>query len=193
MEEAADEEAIRSVLSGDREAFRILVERYQGRLVGFCRSRLGSATEAEDAAQEILIKTFSSLRSYRLGESFPSWLFAIAANHLRTRGKRNQVELRRVESAGIEEAARPPVPDAGEEVLLSLEAEELRSAVAALPEELGLPVQLHYFGGLSVEDIGRSLGLGREAVKARLFRARKRLRKALENAQPPGREGSNHP
>jgi RNA polymerase sigma-70 factor (ECF subfamily) len=188
----SDDEAIGMVLAGDREAFRIIVDRYQGRLVGFCTSRTGSEEEARDAAQEIFIRAFSSVRTYRRGESFATWLFAIAANRLKTRSRRQAVELGRVEAAGKEEAAKPFSPGPEEAVLRSIEAESLRSIVAKLPDELRRPIELYYFAELGVDECGSILGLGREAVKSRLFRARKRLRAGLEALQPEETEGGIH-
>jgi len=189
----SDDEAIGRVLSGDREAFRIIVDRYQGRVIGYCASRTGSEEEARDAAQEVFIRAFSSLRGYRRGEGFATWLFAIAANRLKTRNKRRSVELDRVEAAGKEEAARPLAPSPEESVLRALEAESLRAMVATLPDDLRRIVELYYFAELGVDECASILGLGREAVKSRLFRARKRLRAGLEERQPEETVGGIHP
>jgi RNA polymerase sigma-70 factor (ECF subfamily) len=191
LEVDTDGEVIGTILAGRTEAYRFLVERYQNRLIGFCRSRLGSEEEARDAAQEVFVRAYTSLGSFRSGESFASWLFAIAANRLKTRGERRRVEGLRVKAAGREEAARPAGEDPATIALRSLEAEAVRSAVAELPEELRMTVQLYYFAGLSVEECGKALGLGREAVKSRLFRARGRLRVALEvPAREEGRDSA---
>jgi len=86
-----EQAAIRLVLSGDKEAYRSLVLRYGPRLAAFCRSHLeaagvgGAAEEAEDMAQEVLVRAYISLHRFRLGESFAAWLFAIAANRVKTR------------------------------------------------------------------------------------------------------------
>ena len=187
--ELDDLAVLHRVLSGETEAFRLVVEKYGDRLRRLCASRLGSEEEGEDAAQETLLRAYRSLGSFRLGGSFASWLFAIAANRTRTRRSRGLVEALRVERAAAE-AASAQDPDPGDEALRSLEAGLLREAVAALPGEQRAAVELFYFAELSVPQAAEVLGLGEEALKSRLFRARKNLRKTLEGGQPdPGGGG----
>ncbi len=183
----ADDDAVARVLSGDRDAFRSLVDRYGQRIAAFCGSRLRSEDEARDAAQEVFVRAYRSLGTFRRGESFPAWLFAIAANQLRTRFRVFASDRHKVEAAGSEAAAAASA-DPAEEAADAIRAQALRRAVAALPRDQRLPVELYYFGELSVAEVARALGLGEEAVKTRLFRARKALRIALEGKQP--REGS---
>jgi len=181
----ADDEAVARVLSGDREAFRVLVDRYGQRIVAFCGSRLRSDDEARDIAQEVFVRAYRSLAAFRQGESFPAWLFAIAANQLRSRFRAFASDRHKVEAAGSEAASAAPT-DPADEAADAIRAQALRKAVAALPRDHRLPVELYYFGGLSVAETAQSLGLGEEAVKTRLFRARKALRIALEGKQPRG-------
>ncbi len=183
----ADDEAVARVLSGDRDAFRALVDRYGQRIAAFCGSRLRSDDEARDIAQEVFVRAYRSLATFRRGESFPAWLFAIAANQLRSRFRAFASDRHKVEAAGSEAASAAP-SDPAEEAADAIGAQTLRKAVATLPRDQRLPVELYYFGGLSVAETARALGLGEEAVKTRLFRARKALRIALEGKQP--REGS---
>ncbi len=178
-----DSEVVARVLSGDREAYRILVDKYGSRVFAFCRSRMRSDEDARDAAQDVFIRAFNSLASFRQGESFPAWLFAIAGNHVRTRFRVFSSERRKTEAAGMMAATAAPA-DPAEDVERKLSGEALRRAVSALPVELRWPVEFYYFAELSVAETARVLGLGDEAVKTRLFRARKALRLLLEDEQP---------
>jgi len=188
-EELEDQVLVHRSLAGDEVAFRRLVERYADRVLRFCEARLGSGEDAADAAQEVFIRVYRSLGSYRLGASFPAWLFAIAANRVRTRWTRAATERKKIERSAAEaEGASSPDPE--DEALRSLQGEAVRSAVAALPKEQRDCVELYYFGGLGVAECAEALGLGAEAVKSRLFRARRTLRAALETGQPkPPSEG----
>ncbi|HOX32089.1 MAG TPA: sigma-70 family RNA polymerase sigma factor [Spirochaetales bacterium] len=184
-----DLEAIHRVLAGEREAFGPIVERYGARVLRFCRSRLGSDEEADDAAQEVFLRAYRSLESFRLGESFPAWLFSIAANRVRTRSLRRFADRAKAGKAAAAARAEPE-PDPASEAERSLEAAELREAVARLPEEQRAAVELYYFAELSVAQAAGVLGIGEEALKSRLFRARARLRELVEGPQPGrGREG----
>jgi RNA polymerase sigma-70 factor (ECF subfamily) len=188
--EVTVEQAIDRVLAGDAGAFRHIVAAYEGRLLSFCRSRLGSEDEARDAAQDVLVRAWSALPGFQRGKSFSAWLFAIAANRVRSEFRFQSFARRKTEAAGKELAALPPA-DPAEEVADRLRFEELRQAVATLKGELRSTVELFYFGGLSVSETSTALGIGEEAVKSRLFRARKQLREMLEKTQPKGLSRSN--
>ncbi len=185
--DAAWEDAIIGrVLEGNSEAFREIVDVYAPRVLSFCRAHMRSEEDARDAAQEVFIRAYKSLGSYRRGENFASWLFAIAANNVRTHAKlfsakRQKEELLR--QGHIEEPTRDPA----EEAELALQKSALRFAVQSLPDDLRKPVALYYFAGLSVRETAHALGIGEEAVKTRLFRARGRLRKILQDGEQPKR------
>ena len=180
---------VHRALGGDDRAFRALVERYGDRLFRFCRSRLGSDEEAEDAVQDAFLRAYRSLGRFRLGESFAAWLFGIAVN--RTRSRASQAAMESVKAARAASEAQVSAPGGDPSLAIEAEAEfrALREAVASLPDELRLPVQLYYFGGLSVAEISKERGLGAEAVKSRLFRARKKLRSILEDGNRDGDAG----
>ena len=184
-----DAEAVRRVLAGDDGAFRVLVERHGNGLHRFCRARLGNDADAEDAVQDVLVRAFRSLGRYDPGRSFAAWLFAIAANRVKTRYRARFMELRLAERAQAERSAEEPVLalESGVEfqALDRMAAEELRAAVGTLAADRRVPVELYYFAGLSVAETAAALGLGTEAVKSRLFRARKELASILgETGQP---------
>lgn len=190
--ELSDDAVISRVIGGEKDAYRILVDRYGARMLGFCRGRLGSEDEAADAAQDVFIRAYSSLPRFRRGESFSAWLFAIAANQVRTRFRMFGSMRRRLEAvARGTDAARDtrPEDDPAVTVLAEADAAALRDSVAALPRETRGAVELYYFAGLPVAECARALGIGEEAVKSRLFRARRQLRRALEPAQPVSGSG----
>ncbi len=176
-------EIVARVLSGDSEAFRQLVDAYSDRLYGFCLARLGYPEAAEDAVQDVLVRAYRSLRGYDPRRGFASWLFAIAANRVKTRYAA-KASRDRLDERAASEAASSSEPDGArydpERLALdALAAEELRAAVARLPRSYRAPVELYYFAGLCVADVAKALRLGDEAVKSRLHRARKALSEDL--------------
>ena len=169
------------VLAGDREAFSSIVSRYERRLRSYCRSRLPEA-EVDDAVQDILVRAFRGLGGFRLGASFSPWLFTIAFNVIA--GSKHRY---RNEEEKMQRAATEPARNFDEnEGLHLLEAEALLSAVRSLPRMYREAVEMYYYAELPVEDIAKVLGVGTEAVKTRLFRARKLLRAALEGGNREG-------
>ena len=182
-----DLEAISRILRGDTEAFRIVVEKYQALILRLCRSYMKDEQEAEDAAQEIFLRAYRSLPGFKLNRKFKNWLYTIALNHLKTRyGRLRNLENRR----RLLQNERPQPGRTPEEIHLREELRgEVREALAALPSNLKGVTLLYYLEELPVQDISEITGLGHEAVKSRLFRARRKLREHLEKTQPPGTNG----
>lgn len=178
--------AVEEILAGNSNAYRRIVEKYSARVLAFCRMRMRSEEDARDAAQEVFIRAYASLASFRSNENFASWLFAIAANNVRTHFRLFSSRKHK-EEAFAKEIATAPIPDPAEEAEQNLRAEALRQAVLSLPPDLRKPVELYYFAGLSIEETASVLKLGQEAVKSRLFRARKALRQAFENSKAPSK------
>jgi len=173
---------IAEILAGNSNAYRWLVEKYGARVLAFCRSRMRSEEDARDAAQEVFIRAYASLASFRSDEDFAPWLFAIAANNVRSHFRLFSSKKHK-EEAIANEIAVAPIPDPAEKAEQNLLAEALRRAVASLPADLRVPVELYYFAELSVEETASVLKLGQEAIKSRLFRARKALRHAIETSK----------
>jgi RNA polymerase sigma factor (sigma-70 family) len=134
--EVDDREIVGRVLSGDTDAFRLLVDRYSDRLWRFCRARLGDDSDAEDAVQDVFVRAFRSLRSFKPTGSWSSWLFAIAANRVKSRYASNTAKARLLERAGMEAVVLAEdagvSPDPAMLALDVLASERLRSAVASL-------------------------------------------------------------
>jgi len=186
-----DASIVRRILDGDGSAFRILVDRYGDRLFHFCMARLGDETDAEDAVQDVFVRAYRSLRSFDTTRNWSSWLFSIAANRVKTRYAGRAFMALVAERAGREAILADEVSsgatDPEHQALDSLASEALRMAVAALPERYRAPVELYYFAGLGMADVAAALGLGLEAVKSRLFRARKELFRRLDDSRQPNR------
>lgn len=185
-DENDDEAVIVRVLGGDRNAYRLIIGKYGARVLAFCRARMSSVPDAEDAAQEVFVRAYKSLASFKRGENFSSWLFAIAANNVRTH-IRIFMSRKMKERAFARERMVDPADDPKGEAERKLESGIVRQAVSALPIELRESVELYYFAQLSVEETAQVLRLSQEAVKSRLFRARKRLREVLEISGQPTR------
>lgn len=148
---------------GDLDAFEALVRRYQRRVFGLAYHQLRDAVEAQDLAQEIFVRLYRNFRQFDPGRPFEPWFWRLAGNVAASYGRRRvavPAELPR-------EAAAPPAPE---------DALPLVQALADLDPGLRLPVLLHYYLDLSLEDIAAAMGLTVGAVKSRLHRARRALR-----------------
>jgi RNA polymerase sigma factor (sigma-70 family) len=167
---------------GDVDAYERIVEAYQGIAFRVAYLLCGNAAEAEDAAQEGLVKAFRALPRFRPGAPLRPWLLQIVANEARNRrrsaGRRASLALRAAAETRPGDAA--PSPEAA--VLGAEQRAELLAAVNTLREEERLVVACRYFLDLSEAETAAALDLRPGTVKSRLSRALDHLRTTLETA-----------
>ncbi len=198
-DEPRDDRAIvDAVLAGDREAFRVLVERELASVVRACHRVLGDLHEAEDAAQEAFVTAYRSLAGWRGDGPFGAWLTRIAVRiALREAGRRRSVtwldttasRLGPDDAAAADPGYRAATNAALDAVastdpsLVTIRAErasDVRRAVAALPEPYREVVTLRFFGELSLEEIARQTERPLGTVKTHLHRGLQRLRTSID-------------
>ena len=169
------------VLAGNRSAFGILIDRHRAGALAFAR-RLVSRADAEDVVQDALISAFLAMGTLRAPERFKSWLLGIVINLCRTR-----LRLRREgyfdDRYGGRALAGFRLEDTTPSAEFVQEARELHrmisEAVGTLPNEMREAVRLHYVEGLKLGEIAMLIEVPLGTVKARIHRARERLRIAL--------------
>ncbi len=181
FQENEDDALVRLALTGNAAAFRRLVEKYEKGVFHFCLSRMRSPEEAEDAAQDVFLRAYVSLKTFGLDRSFKTWLFTIAANRLKSRGMKILRMAEKLQRFISEGGPKVSTANPAEDLENDERARRVRAAVGELPASLRDAVYLHYFEDMSVKEIAEVLGAGEEAVKSRLFRGRVLLRKKLED------------
>lgn len=173
-----DLEVVSRVLRGNDGEFRKMVEKYQNTIYRLCRSYLSNHEEAEDATQDIFLRAYKSLHKFNLEKRFINWLYTIAMNNLKTRYSRI---LRFKEKKELLQQQPTPASETPETLIEQKESmEEIRHIVRLLPANLKEIVILYYYEEMSVNQMSDVLGISRENVKSRLFRARKKIRGNLE-------------
>ncbi len=178
---------------GQREAFGVLLRRYQGELFGYLRRYLGDTDLAEDVFQNTFLQVFTKIGKYELGRPVRPWLYTIATHQaidaLR-RGGRHQVlslDQYREDGSGdevhhlldmLETRGPGPLEHAqGEE-----RRQMVRASVERLPDFLKQVVILAYYQGLKYRDIADILGIPVGTVKSRLHAALVKLQEAWSEA-----------
>lgn len=172
--ELPDGELVSLTLSGHSEAFATLVERYDRAVYHLAYRTLHDAEEARDATQEAFFKAFRSLRTFKTGAKFSTWIFAIAYHACCDRLNRR----RHYASAELPERADPGPGPESRAIALD-EASRLRAAIDALPEKYRTVITLFHLQGRQYEEIANVLGLPMGTVKTHLFRAKEQLRRLL--------------
>jgi RNA polymerase sigma-70 factor (ECF subfamily) len=176
----SDEVLITLFQNGERDAFRVLVQRYQARVKNLIHSIFHEAEAVDDLAQEVFIKAYEALPQFRFQSSFFTWLYRIAVNKARDELRRRKI--RRIlslqallESGDHELGSRLAIEPRDDET-----QELITSALGLLPEKFRVAVVLKEIEGLSYEEIAEVLQCEVGTVKSRLFRARVALRNILK-------------
>jgi RNA polymerase sigma-70 factor (ECF subfamily) len=184
-----DEEVVARAQRGDHEAFRILVERYQGRAYGLALRILRDEEKARDAVQDAFVKVYGSLRRFEGRSSFYTWLYRLVFNqcldHKRKDKSGRHVEWEE-ERFGEEQVLDPSVagglPGPEEELTRAELRVAMAEAIAQLPDEARETLLLREVEGLRYAEIAEALGIPKGTVMSRLHYARKRLQELLGDA-----------
>lgn len=182
-DDAVDVRLMRDIARGDERAFRQLVERHQGAVVGTIARMIHDPVEAEDLAQQAFLRVWKHAGRWKPDAKFTTYLYTIVRNLVynesRRRSRRREVSAdqgREEHGFDAPEDARRE-PDA--EVLKSEMCREIDDTIAALPEAQRTAVVLYAYESLSYEEIAEVLGSSVASVKSLLFRARGTLRDKL--------------
>ncbi|MFZ9810519.1 MAG: RNA polymerase sigma factor RpoE [Burkholderiaceae bacterium] len=177
----SDLDLVQRVKNGDREAFNLLVLKYQRKVSRLVGRLVRNPDEADDVVQEAFIKAYRALPQFRGDSAFYTWLYRItvntAKNHLVSQGKRPISLSELTSNDPDEESFELPVvttdnntPEA--ELMSRQVAEAVNRAVLALPEELRTALSLREIDGLSYEEIAEAMNCPIGTVRSRIFRAR---------------------
>lgn len=185
--ETPEDELVGRAKEGDEAAVRELIRRMNPRLFRVARGIVASDAEAEEVVQETYLRAFTKLNTFRAEARFSTWITRIALNTARMtlRRDRPQEEYDTVtEDHKTTDSilAFPSQPSNRPEAVLGRAQMRvfLESAVSHLPPDLRLPFLMRESENMSITAIARDLSLNQVTVKTRLFRARRRLRIALE-------------
>lgn len=161
----------------DRQAFRILVDRHLGAIVALARRMLKDEAEAEDIAQEALVRLWRAAETLELGpHGLRPWLRRVTSNLCLDRIRASRRTVVTDEVPEVEEPATQAVGLEEQDL-----ARRVGEAMNALPERQRRALTLFHHEGLSQAEVGEVLGVSDEAVESLLARARRALRASLEN------------
>lgn len=176
-EQQSDRELVERVAHGDRAAVRLLFMRHHARVYRFVTRQTGSETMADDIANEVFLELWRQAPKFEGRSEVSTWLLGIARfkalSHLR---KRTEEALEEDYAGSIVDASDTPDVTA----MKGDKAAALRRMVDALAEEHRTVVDLAYYHGRSVSEIGEILSIPAATVKTRMFYARKKLGEALK-------------
>jgi RNA polymerase sigma-70 factor (ECF subfamily) len=180
--EPDDDALVQRAQQGDAEAFRELVERHSARVFRLAWRITGDEPAAEDAVQETFLRAYRSLHRFDARSQFATWLHRIAINtaiEVMRKNRRNRPEMPLPDSPG--EEPLPSLEPGPERAALSQEVQRtVRTALGELSPMERTAFVLRHFEGRPIAEICRHLGLRESAGKQAIFRAVRKLRRALE-------------
>ena len=181
-----DEQLVERVQRGDKNAFNLLVRKYQHKVVNLVARYVNNPGDVPDVVQEAFIKAYRALPTFRGESAFYTWLYRIAVNsaknYLTSQGRRppsSDVEADEAEYYGggeaLQEVATPENLALTDEIKRTVFA-----AIEALPEDLRTAITLREMEGLSYEEIAEIMDCPVGTVRSRIFRAREAIDKKLQ-------------
>jgi RNA polymerase sigma-70 factor (ECF subfamily) len=189
-ETVSDAIAVERTLAGDREAYRVLVDRYSLYLYRLAYRMTGNPHDAEEVVQEAFLRAYQKLKQFAGNSNFGTWVYRIAANYAIDRIRQRNVDearhaapsRRSEEGVEIDPVALVKDPTASPERLAgSAElAEKMKQALDALTPAERTAIVMRHWEGCAIEEIAAVLKSNTNATKNTVFRAVAKLRKALE-------------
>lgn len=184
-EDKSDYELIDNSISGDEDAFGILMGRYENSLYGLIFKMVRNHEETQDLVQEAFIKSYKALESFNKQYSFSTWLFKIASNNCIDHLRKRRLKTTSIDapiptedgslSQDLPDNSYSPEKDSLRNELFS----SVNSIIDELPEKYKVVINLRHKEDQSYEEIAMALDIPIGTVKARIFRAREILKKSI--------------
>ncbi|VAW87121.1 RNA polymerase sigma factor RpoE [hydrothermal vent metagenome] len=186
MDNKTDQYLVERVQGGDKQAFDILVKKYQHRIVALVSRFLKNSADVQDVTQEAFIKAYRALPNFRGDSAFYTWLYRIAVNtaknHLVSQGRRPpSVDLDVSDAEQFEGSLALKEQATPERLLLKDEIQRVVSeTIEGLSEDLRTAITLRELEGMSYEEIAEVMGCPVGTVRSRIFRARETIQVKLK-------------
>jgi RNA polymerase sigma-70 factor (ECF subfamily) len=178
----SDSAYVRRVQDGDRDAFRVLIERYEGMVFDLTHQYSDSNEDAEDLAQDVFLRAYRRIGDLRNPDRFSSWLYGIALNRCRDYAKNVRRETYAFSRTEREDADLLDDDTSRQDMKVMREerGSQLWAALEELKPTYATPFLMKYRDGLTYQAMSERLDVSVGALKVRVHRARKKLRRLLE-------------
>lgn len=175
-----EKELIEKVCNGNTVAFSSLVDDYKDLVYTLSLRMLGNREDAEEVAQDVFIKVFTALRTFKGDSKLSTWMYRIAYNACLDRIKKNKKQRMHVEVEHVKKVAFMQMDNALDKMLQEERTILINACLAKLPPEDVAIISLFYFEERSLLEMEKILDLSANTIKVRLFRARKKLAIIME-------------
>ena len=184
MERENDVQLIRRILSGNDEAFSVLVRKHQKSIHALAWRKVGDFHIAEEITQDTFLKVYKHLAQLKNPNQFGGWIYVIANNLCKKWHEKNKSVMQSLEATPIEEIEKfsytHHLSEQRQTEITEDRHELVKKLLAQLPESERTVVTLFYLGEMTAKEIGKFLGVSVNTVKSRLRRGRERLQERQE-------------
>lgn len=184
IKKASDEDLVKAIVkTNDTMLFEVLYDRYAEMVFNKCYGFAKGEDEAKDLTQDVFLKLFVKLPSFKGTSKFSTWLYAFTYNHCVnyvTRNKAKKFEKQSVDYKDIENLSDNDDYD-DDQSFLQMKVEKLKEALELISPDEKMILLLKYQDGLSIKDIVGVLDIGESAVKMRIKRAKDKLLTVYSN------------
>ncbi|MDE0397927.1 MAG: sigma-70 family RNA polymerase sigma factor [Candidatus Poribacteria bacterium] len=184
MERENDVQLIRRILSGNDEAFSVLVRKHQKSIHALAWRKVGDFHIAEEITQDTFLKVYKNLAQLKNPNQFGGWIYVIANNLCKKWHEKNKSVMQSLEATPIEEIEKLSythhLSDQRQTEITEDRHELVKKLLSKLPESERTVVTLFYLGEMTAKEIGKFLGVSVNTVKSRLHRGRERLQERQE-------------
>jgi RNA polymerase sigma-70 factor (ECF subfamily) len=185
MSQPEDQYYIDATIKGDVNAFATLVDRYKHMVFTLAIKIVKNTEEAEEVSQDVFIKVFQVLKTFKGDSKFSTWLYKIAYFRSLDYLKKQKRYINTSSIDGEKEYHLPSIDSALDQLEAQDRKQAIKSAIDQLPEDDAVVITLHYFEELSLKEIAEIMNMEANTIKVRLFRSRKRLAVILKNVLEP--------
>jgi RNA polymerase sigma factor (sigma-70 family) len=171
LDEHLDENLVADSRNGDKSAYTLLVKKYYKHVYLVCMGILGNTSDAEDVAQDVMLKSLVEIKKLRDGSKFAQWLTRIAKNKCLNMSRRQKCFKKAIE----EKTGRPEQSED--------QNYDIRKAIAKLPQDVRLPLVMYYYNGQKVKHVAEKLNMSTASVYLKLRAATNQLHEILSKQE----------
>lgn len=170
-----DNICVQKVLAGDTRAFSFLIEKHKNMVFTIVVKILHSREDAEEISQDVFLKAYQSLNSFKGNSRFSTWLYRIAYNSAISKTRKKQLEWTTLDDFVINNYSEDNIEQQIEALSIEEKSLLLEKSLSILPENEQLLITLFYKQEESIESISQIIGLSTANVKVKLHRLRKKI------------------
>lgn len=179
MDQKTEIEIIAQVLSGDRQAYALLVEEYKAPIFNLAYRMTGSLEDADDLTQETFIRAYQNLHRFDQGKKFFTWLYTISINLIRNHLKKNIRDVHLAVADSVLEHQEQGHEREEDEAFSDDRMTRLEQVIQNLPVDLREAIILRFVHDLTFEEVAQVTGDTLSAVKMRIYRGLEKIKQMM--------------